>query len=348
VQSLAAAHLRKIAARILAAAGARQKDARIVAGSLVEANLDGHDSHGIVRIPDYVAWMEKGLIDSHVRCRVVRESSAFALIDGKWGWGQVVGRQCMEIAISKASNTGVGAVSARQCGHVGRVGDYAAMAAKKGMAAIMLLNTHGAGGFVAPWGGRDRRLSSNPIALAVPCSRGGPVVVDISTSAIAVGKIKVARNSKRRLPENCIIDASGRPTTDPEEFFASPGGALLPFGGHKGYALSLLTDILAGAISGAGCSRAEATRVANSFLAIVIDVRRFRPLKEFDSDVCKLFEYVKSSRLAPGFTEILVPGEPERRERARRERLGIPVDSETWRRIRETAARYKIKVSHVR
>ena len=336
--------LKGLATRILNQLGASPREARVVADALVEANLDGHDSHGVVRIPDYVGWIEKGFISPGAALEVVHENNAFAVVDGNWGWGQVVGKRAMEIAIQKARKSGVGVVSARQCGHLGRAGDYPLMAAKKGMAALMFLNTHGAGRLVAPWGGSERRLSANPIAMAVPQSTGEPIVVDISTCAIAVGKVKVALNAKRPLPENCVIDAEGRPTTNPTDFFGPPGGALLPFGGHKGFALALLSDILAGALSGAGCSRPDATRVANSFLAVVLDIRQFRSRRAFDRDVKQLVEYVKSSKPAPSFSEILVPGEPERKERARREKAGIPLDEETWRQLCDTGRKFGLDI----
>jgi hydroxycarboxylate dehydrogenase B len=336
--------LRKLTAGIFEKAGALPEEALAVSDALVDANLDGHDSHGILRIPDYVEWMEKGLISKRAECRVVHETSAFALIDGNWGWGQVIGRQAMNIAIQKATSGGVGAVAAQQCGHLGRVGDYPMMAAQKGMAAIMFVNLHGAGRLVAPWGGRERRLSANPIALSVPRSSGEPIVVDISTCAIAAGKVRVALHSKKPLPQNCIIDSEGLSTTDPADFFGPPVGALLPFAAHKGFGLALMADILAGALSGAGCSRPDATRVANGFLVLVLDIRQFRDRQAFDKDVDQLVEYVKSSELAPGFTEILIPGEPEVRERAQRKEAGIPIAEETWRQIVATAKRYSIDI----
>lgn len=343
--NFSASELRDVARRILEAAGATPQEAEIVGSALVEANLDGHDSHGVVRVPEYVAWMEQKLINIGARIQVIHETEAFAAIDGNWGWGQVVGRQALEVALQKACEVGVGTVSVRQCCHLGRAGDYPLMAAQRGMAAIMYLNTHGAGRLVAPWGGRERRLSANPIALSVPRASGEPILVDISTCAIAGGKITVALNSGKQVPPGCIIDAEGCPTTNPADFFGPPEGALLPFGGHKGFALGLLSDILAGALSGAGCSRPAATRVGNSFLAVVIDIAQFRDRKAFDADVDHLIEYVKSSKLAPGFTEILIPGEPERRVRARREQHGVPVDHETWRQIRETARRHGVNIN---
>ncbi len=339
--------LRQLARDIFAAAGATAEESRAVGDALVEANLDGHDSHGVVRIAEYAGWVEKGLVNIGAHIRIDHESDAFAVIDGNWGWGQVVAREAMEVAIEMASRAGVGTVSVRQCCHLGRAGDFVLQAARRGMAAGMFVNTHGAGRIVAPWGGSERRLSANPIALAVPRSSGEPIIVDISTCAIAGGKVMVARNSGKSIPPNCVIDSEGKPTTNPADFFGPPQGALLPMAGHKGFALALVSDILAGGLSGAGCSRPDSTRVGNSFLAVVIDIARFREREEFDADVDHLEAFVKSSRLAPGFSEIMIPGEPERRERARREKNGIPLDDQTWQEICETAKRHNVPTEGV-
>ena len=343
--NISPSHLREITREIFQAAGTTEREARIVGDALVEANLEGQDSHGVVRIPEYVERIEEKLIHIGAQIQVVHETEAFAVIDGNWGWGQVVGIEAMEVAIEKASRTGVGIVAVRQCNHLGRAGDYPRRAAQRGMAALLFMNTHGAARIVAPWGGRERRLSANPIAMAIPRSPQEPLVMDISTCAIAGGKVTVALHSKKPVPPNCIVDAEGCPSTNPADFFGPPEGALLPFGGHKGFALGLLSDILAGAISGAGCSRPTVTRIGNSFLAVVLDIQQFRDRKLFDADVEQLVEYVKSSPLMPGFTEILVPGKPERRERERRERDGIPVADETWRQICETSQRYGVRAS---
>lgn len=339
-----AAQLTKLAAEIFHAAGAGQPEARVVAESLVEANLEGHDSHGVVRVPEYIAWMEEGVINNAAQLRVVKETAAFALLDGDWGWGQVMGREAMKIGIAKARQAGAATVAVRQMNHIGRVGDYPLLAAQEGMAAIMFVNTHGGGKLVAPWGGRERRLSANPIALAVPHPSGKPVLVDISTCAIAGGKVTIAHNSGKQVPPGCILDSEGRPSTNPGDFIGPPEGALLPMAGHKGFALALLGDLLAGGISGAGCSRPTGKRVGNSFLATVVDIAQFRDLGSFDEEVNNLVQYVKSSKLAAGFSEILIPGEPEARERARREARGIPVDDGTWGQITETAKRYGVPV----
>ena len=339
--------LRRFASDIFSAAGAAADESRIVGDALVEANLDGHDSHGVVRVPEYVTAMEKGLVHVGAHASVDHESDAFAVIDGNWGWGQVVAKEAMEVAIRKASSAGACTIAVRQCCHIGRAGDYVLQASQRGMAAMMFLNTHGGGKIVAPWGGRERRISANPIAMAVPRASGEPVLMDISTCAIAGGKVKVAYNSKKPIPPDCVIDSEGRPTTNPADYFGPPVGALLPMAGHKGFALALLSDIFAGGLSGAGCSRPGVDRVGNSFLALVIDIPRFRDRASFDKEVDQLEAYMKSSKLAPGFKEILIPGEPERRVRAGREKSGIPIDDRTWQDILDTAKRYKVPTPDV-
>lgn len=335
--------LAKLAKDILQAAGATPDESQTVAAALVEANLEGHDSHGVVRVPEYVGWMEEKYINIGARLEVVKETESFAVLNGNWGWGQVVGKQAMELGIKKALHAGSVTLSVSQCCHLGRIGDYPLMAAKAGLTTVMFVNTHGGGKLVAPWGGRERRLSANPIAIAIPRSANPPILIDVSTCAIAGGKVTIAYNSGKQVPPGCILDSEGRPSTNPADFMGPPQGALLPFAGHKGFALSLATDILAGAFSGAGCSRPTTKRVGNSFTATLLDPAQLRDRAAFDADVDQLVEYVKSSKLAEGFNEILIPGEPERRERERRERDGIPMDDETWRQIRETAARYGVR-----
>ncbi len=339
-----AAQLQKSSQDVFQSAGASAEEARIVADSLVKANLAGHDSHGVMRIPEYVESMEKGLVTLGATMKVALESDSFAVVDGGWGFGQIMGRQAIDVAITKAGQTGVGTVFARNCCHIGRVGEYPEIAAARGMATVMFVNTHGGGKLVAPWGGIDRRLSANPIAVGVPRPNGEPLIVDISTCAIAEGKLRNMMTAGTAVPAGAIVNAKGEPSTDAHDFYGPPPGALLAFGGHKGFALGLAADILAGALSGAGCSRPDADRVGNSFMAVVIDVNRVRGADGFGEEVRNLIDYVKSSRTAPGVAEILVPGEPERREREKRMRDGIVVHPATWSRIAETAQRHGLKL----
>ncbi len=345
--TISASELEQFTARIFEAAGARSEEAARVAKSLVEANLMGHDSHGVIRIPEYVGRIDRKEINLGSSPQTVVETESLAVIDGDWGWGQVIGREAMEVAIQKASRTGVGVVSVRNCCHIGRLGEFPSMAAERGMVAMIFVNSHGGGALVPPWGGRERRLSANPIAAAVPRPDGDPIVMDISTCAVAEGKVRVALHRGAALPPDCIVDAEGRPSTNPADFYGPPEGALLPIGRHKGFALALITDILAGALSGAGCARPGENRTGNGFLAIVIDLEKVRPGDGYDADVSELVEWVKSSALAPGFDEILVPGEPEARERSRRAKQGIPIADETWRQITEIASRQGIEAPEV-
>ena len=341
--TFSAYELNVLARDIFLAAGATQREAAIVGEALTEANLAGHDSHGVLRIPEYVRWMEDKLVNTGAKMDLVLETDSFALIDGNWGFGQVIGREAMDLAITKASRIGAATISGRNCCHLGRVGDYPAIAASRGMTAVMFVNTHGAGRLVAPYGGIERRLSANPIAVGIPRKNGPAIVVDISTCSIAEGKVRNMLHSGTQVPSGSIVDAEGHPTTNAADFYGPPPGALLPFGGHKGFALALITDILAGGISGAGCSRPEATRIGNSFLVTVIDVERVRGSAGFSNDVEGLIEYVKTSKLAAGFDRIMAPGEPEAAERERRVANGIRLSDQIWEQIVETGRRYGVK-----
>ena len=253
--------LRDSATRVFEAAGARPDDARIVGDALVEANLAGHDSHGVMRIPSYVAWMEKGAINVNAEFEIVTETEAFAVTDGDWGFGQVMARKAMDVGIEKAARVGIANICARNCAHIGRVGDYPIQAAERGMASALFVNTHGAGRLVATFGGIERRLSDNPIAVGVPRPGGDHIIVDISTCVMAEGKLRNFRTAGEPVPEGAILDAEGHPTTDANQFYGPPEGAILPIAAHKGFALGLAADILAGALSGGGCTRPGVNRV---------------------------------------------------------------------------------------
>lgn len=343
--TLMKSQLQKISCDIFQAAGALPEESRIVTDALIEANLDGHDSHGVVRVAEYVQWMEEGRINHGAKIEVETETECLAVINANWGWGQVKAQEAMKLVLRKASTTGLAALSLHDCNHIGRAGDYPAMAAREGMAAVLFVNTHGGGKLVAPWGGRERRLSANPIAAAIPRADGEPIVLDISTCAIAGGKVHIAYNKHKPVPPNCLIDAQGHATTNPADFYGPPEGALLPMAGHKGYGLAILCDVLAGALSGAGCSRPTTDRVGNAFLAVVLDIAKFRDRKAFDESVEGLIQYLKGSPLAEGFSEILIPGEPERREHRIREKNGIPIDDGTWKEITDTADKYHVRIS---
>jgi uncharacterized oxidoreductase len=334
---LTAAALTAFVRDIFAASGVGPDAAQIVAESLVDANLKGHDSHGVIRVLEYVAWIEKGWIVPDAQLEIVRETDCLLLIDGHFGFGQIIGREASRLAIAKAKRSGVCVLSIRRSAHLGRIGEWMEMAAEAGLVAFSFTNTHGGGVLVAPYGGRDRRLSANPLGAGAPLANGEMLVMDFATSMIAEGKIKVARAKGEPLPPGCIVDGAGRPSTDAEAYYTDPG-ALLPFGGHKGFALSLFADVLAGALSGAGCSKAGVERVANAMLAVFLDPAAFAGETFFQEEVGALVEHIKSSPPMQGFSEILVPGEPEQREKQRRAATGIPIDATTWERMTALAA----------
>jgi uncharacterized oxidoreductase len=217
------------------------------------------------------------------------------------------------------------------------MGDFAEMPARAGKVSLHFVNTSGGGILVAPFGGTQRRLSANPIAAGVPVPSGPPLILDISTCTIAEGKIKVAFHKGDKVPDGCILDSDGRPTDDPRAFYASPPGAILPLGGHKGYGLSVIAEVLAGALTGGACSHFGVDRVANNMLSIVLDPAFFQATDEFSREIRGLIDHVKSSRTVTPEGEILMPGEPEARMRARRLRDGIEVDATTWGQLVATA-----------
>jgi uncharacterized oxidoreductase len=268
MRTLTSAEAISLTERIFLAAGASDGEARCVAEDLVTSNLVGHDSHGIIRIPDYIRRVEDGTLVLGARISVVRETGMMTLLDGGWGFGQVIARRAMEIAIDGCRRAGIGVAAVRNSSHLGRAGLYPAMAAEQGMIGMLFVNAQGASQLVAPWGGIDRRLSANPIAFAIPRSDDNdPMVVDISTCAIAEGKLRVRRDRGEAAPPGCIVDANGKATSQPADFYGPPSGALLPLGGHKGFGLALVTDVLAGALTGAGCCTSDARRFGNGFLS---------------------------------------------------------------------------------
>ena len=312
----------------ISALGSPPAHARAVAGHLAGANLCGHDSHGIIRLKQYRDHVREGKIDPSAEPRVIRDAPSTALIDGNRAWGQVAAGRAMEIALEKAERQGISAVSVRGAYHVGRVGVYPLDAARRGFIAKVWCNGHGVAR-VAPWGGLDARLSTNPIAIAVP-TPAEPILVDITTSVVAEGKVRMARDAGKPIPEGWVLDAKGSPATDPAALYA--GGTLLPLGGregHKGYGLSLLVDLLGGVLSGAGAGLMT-REVGNGLFIQVTDPEAFGPRAEFLARVEEFLRYVRSSRRVPGLAEILLPGEPEARVETERRRDGIPIPEPIW------------------
>jgi uncharacterized oxidoreductase len=320
--------LHSLSRGVIEALGTRPEDAEIVAAHLVSAHLAGHDSHGVIRLVQYRDHARSGKVVPAARVETLRESETTALLDGHFAWGQVIARRAVELAIDKAAKHQVAAVSVRNAYHVGRVGVYPLLAAERGYLAQVHCNGHGVVR-VAPWGGTEPRLATNPIAIAVP-TRSRPILVDITTSVVAEGKVRVARNAGKRLPEGWVLDRHGRPSTDPADLYS--GGSLLPLGGregHKGYGLSVIVDLLGGALSGAGCGTLT-ERIGNGLFIQVTDPEAFTDREELYDRIDELVAYLKSSPCREGVAEILLPGEPEERLAAERARSGIEVDDVTW------------------
>jgi uncharacterized oxidoreductase len=333
---IAADRLQRLSATILEAAGSRAAEAEKVAARLVDANLNGHDSHGVIRVPQYVDQVRSGDIAPNRAAEVVSETDTVTVLDGRGGYGQIVGEQSVQAALDKAALHGVALSALRNSAHLGRLGDWAEMAAAAGMASLHFVNATGIPLRVVPHGGRDGRGTTNPLAIGIPVPDGAPVVLDFATSAIAEGKVRLARNKGVEVPPDCLLDADGRPTTDPNQLYTDPPGTLLPFGGgvsgHKGGALWLMVDLFAGAFTGGGCSRppAKQARFSSSMLSIVIAPEAFADPDGLGAEIRRHLEFVKSSRPRTAGGEVLLPGEPERRAKAERLAHGIPIDPTTW------------------
>jgi uncharacterized oxidoreductase len=304
---------------------------------LVRANLRGHDSHGVIRVPQYVASWKKGEADPKAEPVVVQDGPATALVDGKGGFGQIVARRGMEVAMAKAAAIGVAAVGVYNSNHIGRLADYTEMALERDMLAFLAVNAGGAGQRMAPWGGRAPRLSTNPFAFACPTGSAVPISFDVATTVAAEGKVRVKRNRKEQTPPGWLIDADGKPTTDPNALYGKPEGSILPVGGHKGYSLALMVEVLGGIMARAGHSRENPGPVMNGIFMVVVDIARFVSPQNFRSEVDDLIRYLKTSPVAPGASEIMYPGEPEARAEAERRQRGIFVEEETWGQIAQAA-----------
>ena len=337
---IAADRLRAFAQVICSRAGCDAEEAAAIADHLVDANLTGHDSHGVGMLVDYVPAMRAGRLKLGRRARILRDQGAVVVLDGGIGVGQVLGREAMAIGIARARQHGVALVALQRSHHLGRIGAWAEQCAAAGFVSMHYVNVIGHRTYVAPFGGRDGRLATNPVCIGLPATDRPAIILDMATSKVAFGKIKVARNKGRPAPEGALIDPAGEPTNDPAVMFGQPIGALLPFGEHKGYGLALMCDLLAGALAGGGTNRPEtqtSDTIINSMLSIVIDPAALTNAAGWKAEADALCAWVKSSSARAGFDGVLVPGEPERRTRAERERQGIPLDATTWRQILDVA-----------
>jgi hydroxycarboxylate dehydrogenase B len=346
VPTLSAARLQSFARDLFVAGGIVADEARVIAASLVDANLAGHDSHGVIRIPQYLKALDDGILRSGVTLEVVRETPVVLVCDGQWGAGQVQAHRLLQRLIERARPMGLAAGTLKNCGHIGRLGEYAEAATEQGFAFLATVNNHGYGRAVAPPGGTAGRIGTNPLCLAVPARPGEPVVLDIGTSVCAEGKVRVEFNKGRPTPEGWLLDAEGRPTTDAGVLYREPRGTIQPLGGsqaYKGFGIGLLLDMLAGGLSGAPCSRPEIKALsANAVLFVLLDCQHFAGAEHFRREVINLADNVRTCPRAEGVDMIQLPGDPERRERTRRRQSGIHLDDGTWAQLVTLAGRLRV------
>jgi uncharacterized oxidoreductase len=345
VPTVAAPALLAFTRSLFEASGVPADDADVVARSLVDANLCGHDSHGVIRVVQYLQAIGDRHLVPGAPFRVVRETPAVLVADGGWGLGQVQAHRLLQQLIPRARQVGLAAGTLKQCGHIGRLGEYAEAAAAQRLAFLGTVNGHGYARPVAPPGGTAARVGTNPLCLGAPAD-GDPVVLDIGTSVCAEGKVRVTFNKGQRVPKGWLLDAAGRPTTDPGVLYREPRGTILPLGGaqaYKGFGIAMLLDLFAGGLSGAPASRPEIPpRVANAVLFVLFEVEHFAGAEHFLREARDLAAAVHDCPRAEGVQEILVPGDPERRERSRREKAGVPLDDGTWAQLAAVAERLQV------
>jgi LDH2 family malate/lactate/ureidoglycolate dehydrogenase len=341
---ISASTLIDFATAVLAGAGVPRGDAAVVATSLVGSNLRGHDSHGVMRLLQYVEFVERGEIRLGVDLRVVRETPALLVCDCQWGLGQVQAHRLLDLLFPKARVLGVAVGAARDCGHIGRLGEYAERAASEGLSLMATVNNCGGWRRVAPPGGIEPRLSTNPFCASIPTNDpDAPIVADFGTSVVAEGKVRGYYISQREVPEGWLLDHKGQPTKDPAVLYEPPTGTILPLGGaqsYKGFGLALILELWAGGLSGGRCSDPEVRPVGgNNILFVVFDPEFFAGKAYMTEQATRLNEFIHATPRLPGVDAILLPGEPERIMLERRSAHGIPLDSHLRAKLAQLAQR---------
>jgi len=324
------------------------EESQRIAHYLVSANLSGHDSHGVVRVPRYVQMKHEGAVIADQEVKFVSDTPVIAVLDGGYGFGQRVAPQATRVGIDKCKQLGLSAITLRNAGHIGRVGDFAEMAAAEGLVSVHFVNAAGSI-LVAPFGGVDRRFSTAPFCVGLPRPGKSPLILDFATSVVAEGKVLVASQGGKQIPPDALIGPDGAMGNNPELLYGKyeatgprdhrkGEGAIRAFGEHKGSGLAVMCELLGGALSGTGAT-SPGRPFANGMMSLFIDPARIDPTSFFPSEVDRYISYLKASRLADPDAEILMPGETEERYREQRRREGCPLAEDTWQSIVECAKR---------
>ncbi len=332
---------------IVVAGGSDAREAKIVAENLVAANLTGHDSHGVGMIPRYIDSLLEGGLKVNQHPKIAFDGGAMISLDGQQGYGQVIGLEAMEIGIARAKQHGMCVMGLGRAHHLCRIGQWAEQAVAAGLISLHFTNVISRS-IVAPYGGADARFGTNPVTVGIPIPNEPPFILDMATSAVAQGKIRVAHNKREKVSPEWLIDDQGKPTPDPKFGVIDPFGALRTFGLHKGYGLAVVCELLGGALTGGGTWHSDdrsKKRVWNGMLTILIDPKRMGTADVFGTETTAFLESLRKSPAAPGFDKVRIAGEPERETRAKRERDGISVDDNTWEEIIAAGAKLKVERS---
>jgi uncharacterized oxidoreductase len=344
--TIQAKNLIDFVAEVFSRSESSPEEARRIATYLTTANLTGHDSHGVIRVPLYVSWQKAGSVVPDQIAEVVVDTPSLAVIDGKFGYGQTVTPQAVRIGIDKCKKAGLAAIALRNAGHIGRVGDWAEMAAAEGLVSVHFVNAAGSL-LVAPYGGVEKRLSTAPYCVGIPRQGQDAIVLDFATSIVAEGKVLVASRGGKKLPEGALIDADGTLSEEPTVLYGphtrdgprdhtQGTGAIRAFGEHKGSGLAFICELLGGALTGTGATSAD-RRFANGMFAIYVDPRVVDTSNFFDVEISRYVDFIRATKPVAGVDAVLIPGDPEKKTRADRTRNGVPLPDDTWAAIVNTA-----------
>ena len=332
--------LRAAIRQVVAGFGSGAEEVEAVSANLIEANLTGHDSHGIGMLPRYAEAYAQGGLKPNAHVRTVLDMGAMLRLDGEAGFGQVIVREAMELGIGRARQNGSCIVALGNAHHLGRIGAWAEMAASAGLVSLHFVNVISRG-IVAPFGGADARFGTNPFTAGVPIPGRPPMILDFATSMLAQGKTRVAHNKGELVAAGNLIDNTGQPTRDPRYSVIEPFGAILTFGAHKGYGLAVLCELLGGALASGMTQHSADTgkkRILNGMLSVLIDPAALGDRAAFDRETQTFVEWVLASPPQDGVDRVRLAGDPERESRARRTAQGVPVDATTWQQILVAAA----------